>query len=189
MIADTAGLTYSTSTDATLRTTYLQLSVDPSYARTCGTLWARFEPKVRVVPSGCWEWSAGRNHDYGQIYHDGRPQKAHRMAWLLFRGPIPDGLKVLHRCDNPPCVNPEHLFLGTQNDNYRDMADKGRARQMPHGSDHFRARLSAARVQAIRLLIDDGVTPTAIARCLDVSIQTITAVRDGRTWTHVETAA
>jgi hypothetical protein len=175
----TAMLTRSTVPMVTLQHPYLRLSEDARPGRTFGTLWERFAAKVGVSDDGCWRWLAGRNHDYGQLYHAGRPQKAHRMAWLMFRGDIPDGLNVLHHCDNPGCVNPEHLFLGTQNDNFRDMVAKGRGRVMPAGSAHPRAKLSPARRDAVRLLLSDGVRPTAIARCLGVSIQTICRVRDG----------
>jgi hypothetical protein len=97
----------------------------------------RFWQKVaRGDDHECWLWQASADrHGYGQIiagaYHTGsqpRPLKAHRVAWELTYGPIPDGLWVLHRCDNPPCVNPAHLFLGTQTDNMRDAATKERIR-------------------------------------------------------------
>jgi hypothetical protein len=76
---------------------------------------------------GCWVWSGATNRKgYGVYIFRGKYVGAHRVAWTLFRGPIPDGLFVLHRCDNPPCLNPDHLFLGTHNDNMIDMVLKGR---------------------------------------------------------------
>src|SRR5687767_4720826 len=87
----------------------------------------RFWEKVRKT-DGCWLWTASRNaKGYGQIMYQRRPIHAHRVSWQLANGPIPDGLCVLHRCDNPQCVNPGHLFLGTIVDNNRDMFAKGRA--------------------------------------------------------------
>lgn len=81
------------------------------------------------MESGCWEWSGTRNSGgYGDIRVDCRTTKAHRYSWEIHNGPIPAGMLVCHKCDNPPCVNPSHLFLGTARDNVNDMIKKGRAR-------------------------------------------------------------
>jgi HNH endonuclease len=93
------------------------------------TLAERFWAKVdrSAGPDGCWPWTGARFwFGHGAIKIDGRPWGAHRIAWELTNGPIPDGLQANHRCDNPPCCNPAHLFLGTQLDNVRDMDAKGR---------------------------------------------------------------
>jgi len=90
----------------------------------------RFLDKISIEPnSGCWLWTAGADeHGYGQMNADaeGFPRAAHRIAWILFRGPIPDGICVCHQHDDPWCVNPDHLFLGTQKDNMDDKMRKGR---------------------------------------------------------------
>ena len=97
----------------------------------------RFEAKYIPVPeAGCWLWTAGCDEDgYGQFTldpsQDRKPQGAHRASWRLYRGPIPAGLLVLHSCDVPACVNPYHLFLGTQADNLADQQRKGRAAGKP----------------------------------------------------------
>lgn len=76
-------------------------------------------------PSECWLWT-GSKHKQGYGLYGAGPRRAHRIAWTLIHGEIPPGLQVLHRCDNPPCVNPAHLFLGTDKDNHQDKAAKGR---------------------------------------------------------------
>ena len=74
----------------------------------------------------CWEWTAGQNSDgYGNFNFPNKTKSAHRVAWILTYGPIPMGICVLHSCDNPSCCNPEHLFLGTNQDNMNDLAEKG----------------------------------------------------------------
>jgi hypothetical protein len=88
----------------------------------------RFASKLVPAANGCIEWGASRfPQGYGQIKVNYQNRKAHRVAWELAHGPIPDGLVVCHRCDNPPCCNVDHLFLGTHSDNTRDMHAKGRA--------------------------------------------------------------
>jgi HNH endonuclease len=86
----------------------------------------RFWTKV-IKSENCWEWQGVKNGDgYGQFKRDGQMVPAHRIAFELIHGEIPNGLYVLHQCDNPPCVKPSHLYLGTQFDNMRDMFQKGR---------------------------------------------------------------
>lgn len=92
------------------------------------TFWARVERG-----DGCWEWQGSRNsHGYGRVAGVGTPGRlvlTHRIAWELTNGPVPEGLYVLHHCDNPPCVRPDHLFIGTLKDNSQDAAQKGRLGQ------------------------------------------------------------
>lgn len=88
----------------------------------------RFNEKWRQAPSGCWQWTGAKLKGYGliRVKSGEPPRRAHRVSWQLFRGPIPAGLHVLHWCDNPSCVQPFHLFLGTHQDNMRDRDAKGR---------------------------------------------------------------
>lgn len=94
----------------------------------------RFNKFVREDPNGCWIWIGGKTSDgYGKFYLNGIKRRAHRVAWVIRNGQIPEGLNVLHNCDNPSCVNPDHLFLGTQIDNIIDMVSKGRNRDRSVG--------------------------------------------------------
>lgn len=87
-----------------------------------------FWERKTITTAGCWEWvGSKRRYGYGQVYFNGKSAvKAHRVAWELAYGPVSDGLCVLHKCDNTACINPDHLFLGSQLDNIRDMNLKGR---------------------------------------------------------------
>lgn len=87
----------------------------------------RFTDKFEKRGAGeCWPWTAGTVKGYGHFWYNKRPVSAHRVAWLLYRGDIPAGMCVCHKCDNPICVNPDHLWLGTVGENNRDRHDKGR---------------------------------------------------------------
>lgn len=91
----------------------------------------RLVSHLAVTPAGCWEFTGVRlkSGGYGALNAGGVKFRAHRLSWLIFRGAIADGLHVLHRCDNPPCCNPDHLFLGTNDDNIRDRNAKGRSNE------------------------------------------------------------
>ena len=145
----------------------------------------RFWEKVAVgEPWECWEWMAGRGRwDYGQFWI-GKTQQAHRVAWVLSGHDDPGHLCVCHHCDNTSCVNPSHLFIGTQADNIRDCFDKGRGADRS-GENGSNSKLTERDVSKIKLLLDLKHTHVSIAKRFGVSRATITAIKAGRVWKFV----
>ena len=151
----------------------------------------RFWPKVDTSggPNACWPWTASlHGNGYGQFnVSHGHPVNAHRVAWELMDGPIPDGLDVLHSCDNPPCCNPLHLFLGTAKDNAADMVAKGRNRHGDaRGMRHPNSKLTDDAVRQIRAAVAVGEPKRAIARRFGVNDRLIYMILDGSAWSHVK---
>jgi hypothetical protein len=148
------------------------------------TLKERFSKKIFVdSANGCWLWRGAIDSDGYALMHIGRKsRRAHRMAWTLFRGEIPAGLLVCHKCDVRFCVNPEHLFLGTYAENSADMKRKGRQRK---GEKNPTARLNAEQVRMIRGRLASGEAPASIAARVGVTEAAIKQIRVGRNWRHV----
>lgn len=143
--------------------------------------------KVEFDPfGGCWLWAYARleSNGYGRITVDGRTNGAHRVSWFAFKGQIPKGLSVLHRCDVRACINPEHLFLGTTGENNTDRAQKGR-NAVRVGERNTAATLTVDDVLAIREAIARGARQRALAAHYGVSPATITDIKKGRSWTHI----
>lgn len=114
---------------------------------------------------------------------------AHRLSWELHNGPIPPGLVVCHKCDNPPCVNPDHLFLGTQGDNLRDRDAKGKHNvrlhpELERGERNPNSRLSAVQISEIRRLASDN-SQRGLGRMFGVSGTQIRRILSGEQWGHV----
>lgn len=149
--------------------------------RSRTTLAARLASKLQLQPNGCLYFMGSRRKGYGQIGVQGRvPQGAHRIAWELVKGPIPSRLLVLHKCDNRPCCNVEHLFLGTHRDNTRDMMAKGRQRIGNHkGESNGRAKITAAQARAIYL---DKRSSLPISRQYGISQSMVNNIRRGESW-------
>jgi hypothetical protein len=123
-----------------------------------------FMSHVEPIPegNGCWEWTGCQDaNGYGRFCLKGQRRLASRVSWMLHNGAIPEGLFVCHKCDNPPCVNPAHLFLGTAKDNMQDCKRKGRMR---HERKHSDEKLAEALA-----LIASGVSQTHVARKFGIS--------------------
>lgn len=169
--------------------------------------WSRVD--MTAGPDGCWLWLGGTgSRGYGHIYSKelGR-QLAHRIAYKLCLSPIPEGLLVCHHCDNPSCVNPAHLFLGTPKDNSCDMVSKGRdlahahpdklargdrhgsrthPEAIPYGEQHHNAKCTEALVREVRALYaEGGISQSVIARRYGMNPRTLTDIIRRRSWKHV----
>lgn len=150
-----------------------------------GSLSARLE-RMSKVDGECRVWTASRDrYGYGRITI--RPRgvlPAHRVAWEAAHGPIPEGMVIRHKCDNPPCVNVAHLELGTTADNQRDKRERGRSAPAT-GSENNLSKLTETDIPRIREAASTGSTQRAIARDFGVSPSAISQVVRGVTWSHV----
>lgn len=165
-----------------------------SHGEFSEVFWSRVDKNGPVHPiyGSCWVWLGARlkgGLPYGQF----RDEKCHRISYRLLIGEIPDGLQVLHRCDNPSCVNPKHLFVGTPQDNMDDKIAKGRqgdsgTKTPSNGSLNGNAKLSDAQVIEVRRLKAAGLTARQILVRVgaDVSLCTIRRCLQGRSWKVVK---
>lgn len=163
----------------------------------------RFMAKVEIQENGCWLWQGAKGKKGYGMFSMGPKYKpdgsrrntmvgAHRASYLLFKGEIPEhdsyhGLCVLHKCDNPACVNPDHLFLGTNEDNVHDMDAKGRRVNGPsYGSAHGNSVLNEKQVlEIMELLKARKPTQKEIAKMYGVANTTINHIATGRLWSHL----
>lgn len=173
----------------------------------------RFFEKVFIgSEKDCWLWLAYTINGYGRFRLRGKQCYAHRVAWVIANGEIPDEKLVCHKCDTPPCVNPTHLFVGTHVNNTQDALDKGRMavgvrngsytcperrprgdrngsrthpESMPRGENHTSAKLNEMNIFSIRSRYSQGETITEISKDFDVSIQQIFRIVRRRLWKHI----
>ncbi len=150
-------------------------------------------------PDACWPWLAsvrlpGGHGIVSRRGRQGRSGLVHRFSWEFLNGPIPKGLCVCHKCDNPPCVNPDHLFLGTQRENMQDMWAKGRGNRPPRGTfipaakrgeDHYMSKLTEEQVLAIRKRSKTGEPYKAIAADFGVCSGTVSMIKLEKIWKHL----
>lgn len=149
-------------------------------------------PAHRPELGPCWVWTGKTNQfGYGMVWivgGMGKEARAHRISWEIKNGEIPAGQCVLHKCDNPPCVNPDHLFLGTKYENIQDATRKGRQTSALKGEDHTTAKLTNDQVHEIRHLYKSrtpGRSGPALAKIYGVNHHTITDIARGVKWSHL----
>lgn len=147
----------------------------------------RFLEKIKKDPiTGCWEWTASKRNGYGRIGVDGKHLSAHRLSYQLFVGPIKSGLVICHKCDNPGCVNPDHIFIGTQSDNMTDMHNKGRSSMTFKKGHTINHKLSVEIIRQIKAEVIDGIlNAKQIGQKLGVKHQTVCDIRAGRRYANV----
>ena len=149
------------------------------------TVKERFENFVMPEPNtGCWIWAGSCSMGYGMIGVKGKNVKASRLSYTMYKGEIPDGLIVCHHCDNTYCVNPDHLFLGTHQDNANDKMRKGR-HNASKGENNPSSKLNNEIVLEILTLRGMGLGEVRIGKALGVSRWGVSKVMYGRSWTHI----
>ena len=144
----------------------------------------RFWSKVKKS-DGCWEWTSFRNtKGYGQVGHFHKLYYAHRASWIIKNGEIPKGMCALHKCDNPPCVRPDHLFLGTKLDNWLDQKKKG---HIAKGYDLPQTKLTIEKVKEIRSLYKKNVFGFKnVAKRTGIPVGNVYHIITRHTWNHIK---
>ena len=134
----------------------------------------------------CWNWTGALTKGYGYLSKDSKKYYAHRYSWIIHNGLIPENLCVLHKCDNPLCVNPDHLFLGTTLDNVKDKIAKGRNRWGScFGEKNGFSKLNNEKVLAIKQHRSEGKSLCKIAEIIGVSKSTVGNVLTGKNWRNI----
>ena len=134
--------------------------------------------------TGCWLWRGTIHFGYGKICINGKNCRAHRLSWERHNGPIPEGLLVCHKCDVRHCINPSHLFIGTQKDNIQDASQKG---SKPQGENHKNSKTTEATVLKIRIEYDQMVEKSQreLAKKYRMSQSAIWQIVTKKTWRHI----
>jgi len=141
----------------------------------------KIESSISINEKGCWIWNKSKHRQgYGNLNYKKIPSLAHRVSWMVYVGEIPNGIKVCHRCDIPSCVNPQHLFLGTQKDNVNDAVLKGKFEGRRQGKR--RNKLTINQVNEIRHLSSQGKQRKELEKLFCVSQTCIAKILTGVSW-------
>ena len=136
---------------------------------------------IKIDSNNCWIWQGAKHlQGYGNIAYRGKPLLVHRISWMIFKGEIPQGMKVCHKCDVTSCCNPEHLFLGSQKDNVKDGIDKGRYANRVLGKR--RNKLIYEQVQEIKKLHEEGMTRKELQIKYEIGRTCIQKIITGKSW-------
>lgn len=156
------------------------------YSKNSKTPEERFWSKVNIKSdTECWEWTGSKSKKgYGLFDARCGESRAHRVSWMFSFGNVPNGVFVLHSCDNPSCVNPNHLFLGSAKDNTQDMIRKSRDSLI--GSKNSQAKLSEVSIVEIKTLYQSGISISKISSLFNVVYETIWDIVNGNTWKHIK---
>ena len=147
--------------------------------------WERVEAQTVINEKGCHVFTGSKDEcGYGRIHQGKKLVRLHRAMYEKVHGYIPQGMVIMHSCDNPACINPEHLSADYQSENVKDMYSKGREFR-PSGSKHGMAKIQEADVVKIKQRLSDGDTCVSIAKDYGVSEGTIRNIKKGRNWKHV----
>lgn len=140
---------------------------------------------MSVTNGDCREWSRAKlARGYGRVQWEGRVHLAHRLSYTAYKGEIPKGMCVCHSCDNPSCINPDHLFLGTPLANMRDMVRKGRSRG-PQGANHPKAKLTEHQAMLAKACPTKFGSATALSRLFGIHHGIVSHIMAGRIWKHL----
>lgn len=164
---------------------YCSKSCRLNYERSIDFLRDNYLKHVIKNTEGCWGWHGTTViRGYGRLSYKDRPISAHRASWIIHKGSIPKGMFVCHVCDNPPCTNPDHLFIGTAQDNSLDMINKKRNKPN-RGSKCPQSKLKEEDVLAIRQMINEGKKQRDIAIIFSVNEKTISKIKHKIRWSHI----
>lgn len=146
----------------------------------------KLKKSINILSSGCWEWEKSKHRQgYGHFPYKGKIELAHRISWILHNGKIPEHVCVCHRCDNPSCCNPDHLFLGNTQDNCLDKEAKNRGNQ-PKGSKHYNSKLKENQIIQMRNLREKGFTYLEISKKFGISRCHVGLIIRRECWKHVK---